>query len=66
MAAKEFSELPGWRFFIEERSYGHYVIEGRHDDGRSVGREGSDCSALLVETLADAKNLPERRRAQRP
>jgi len=55
--------LPGWRFTIEEMSYGHWRAEGLHQDGRSVARDGSDELALLAECVADARKLPERRHA---
>jgi hypothetical protein len=55
--------LPGWTFNLEEVSNGFWRAEGRHDDGRSVSRMGSDEFELLRECMEDARLLPEKRRA---
>jgi len=55
--------VSGWRFTLEEVSNGHWRAEGRHDDGRSVSREGSEEMALLAECVEDARGPSERRHA---
>jgi hypothetical protein len=52
--------LPGWTFSLEEVSNGYWRAQGRHDDGRSVGRMGSDEIKLLSECMEDPRLLPER------
>jgi hypothetical protein len=58
-----FPTLPGWRFSLTETSANVYRAEGRHTDGRSVSRMGSEAelAALIRDTVEDARNLPERR-----
>ena len=53
------SELntPGWRFRIEEVSYGHYVVEGVHTRGPKVSRSGSDLDELLAACRKDAEDV---------
>lgn len=58
-----FPELPGWRFSLAEISVGAYLAEGRHADGRSVSRVGSDLPLLIRQTVEDAKYLPEKHHA---
>jgi hypothetical protein len=55
--------LPGWNFTLEEVSYGAWRAEGRHNDGRSVSRMGSDELALLRECAVEARMMPEKHRA---
>jgi len=60
--AKSVEGAAGWHFTIEEVSYGHWVAEGHHEDGRSVSRHGGpDVEAVLGKCVEDAKGLPERR-----
>jgi len=58
-----FPTLPGWLFGLTEISAGVYRAEGRHTDGRSVSRMGSEAelAALIRDTVEDAGNLPTRR-----
>ena len=53
--------LASWHFTMEEISYGRWRVEGRHPDGRSVGRIGSE--RALGECADDARSLPEKRHA---
>lgn len=46
-----------WRFRIEEKSNGHYVVEGRAADGRIVSRAGTDPEHTLAKCVEDAKGL---------
>lgn len=55
--------LPGWRFSLTETSMRVYRAEGYHVDGRSVSRVGHDLPPLIKETVKDAQNLPEKRKA---
>lgn len=56
--------LPGWSFTMQEVSSNCWRINGKHTDGRSVGRVGGgDEKALLAECIADARSLPEKRHA---
>jgi hypothetical protein len=55
------ASLPGWRFSLREMSYGAWEAEGRHVDGRSVSRTGSDEAVLLRECIEDARMLPKDR-----
>jgi hypothetical protein len=55
-------DLPGWRFSLREISNGCWQAEGRHTDGRSVSRVGSDESELMKECMRDARHLPEKRK----
>jgi hypothetical protein len=55
--------LPGWTFWAEENSNGVYEIRGRHTDGRSVSRIGTDFDALVVECKVDARDLLGKRDA---
>ena len=57
-----FPEIPGWRFTLDETSFGVYRAEGFHADGRSVSHMSHDLPALISETVEDARHLPERRR----
>lgn len=44
---REFPELPGWRFTVQEVSAGCYRAEGRDDQGHQVGAMGTDSEAVL-------------------
>lgn len=61
-------ELRGWRFQIEEVSWGHYVVEGVDPWGRKVSRSGSDADALLAACRKDAEDIDAAvaRKASRP
>jgi hypothetical protein len=54
-------KLPGWTFSVEEVSMGVYRVDGKHDDGRSVSRVGTEAYDLWDEVIEDAKGLPLRR-----
>ena len=55
--------VPGWNFTLEEMSYGAWHAVGRHFDGRSVSRMGSDEMALLQECVREALALTGKRDA---
>jgi hypothetical protein len=60
--------LPGWRFSIKEVSSGHWRVEGRHEDGRSVSCDDADERAALRACAEDARGLapgrPDREQAR--
>ena len=45
--AKQFKELPGWTFEIEEVSAAVYRVHGQNLAGRNVEAKGLDPDALL-------------------
>ena len=48
-----FPTLPGWRFSLTETSANVYRAEGRHIDGRSVSRIGTEGELIAsLETLS--------------
>lgn len=49
--------LPGWQFWLEEVSNGHWRIEGHDTSGRSVGRDDGDEMEGLRACVEDAKSL---------
>jgi hypothetical protein len=51
------ARVPDWRFRSDERSPGHYVVEGCDRWGRSCSLEGADPEALLVECVCYARAL---------
>ena len=46
---REFPELPGWVFEIDEVSAGIYEVIGRDQSGRSVSAKGIDLDIVLEE-----------------
>jgi hypothetical protein len=56
MVPSHFEER-GWRFRIEEVSWGQWVVEGVDPWGRKVSRSGSDADALLAACRKDAEDI---------
>jgi hypothetical protein len=61
----EFSDLPGWKFTVEEISFGVFTVSGRHVSGAINRKTGTDPDALLercrielLEALATARKKP--------
>ena len=63
---KEFPELPGWSFEIDEASPGVYRITATDIGGRSFEMKGTDREILLVECREEAAALAEQAQFERP
>ena len=57
---KDFPELPGWSFEIEEQSAGVYHITATEKGGRTFDMTGTDRDLLLSECREEAAALAER------
>jgi hypothetical protein len=53
----EFPDLPGWRFNVEEVSFGVYRVFGRDEAGRCIAKSGTNPDALLEECRMDARDM---------
>jgi len=51
---REFEELPGWTFGIDEVSAGVYEVIGRDDLGHLVTAKGVDLDVLVEECRQEA------------
>jgi len=49
MTGKEFPELAGWRFLVQEISMGVYTAVGTNPCGEAIEMTGTDPDALLDE-----------------
>jgi len=56
---KEFSELPGWSFEVEELSAGGYRVTATARSGRTFETKGTDREALLAECRQEVAALSE-------
>jgi hypothetical protein len=53
----EFTELPGWKFEIDEISAGVYKVRGKNKSGRNVEATGVDPDTLIDECKKSAKQI---------
>jgi hypothetical protein len=54
---REFKELPGWSFAIDEVSAGVYRVIGRDLAGRAVEATGPRLKVLIEKCLQDASQM---------
>ena len=54
---REFEELPGWSFAIDEVSAGVYRVLGRDLAGRTVEATGPRLKVLIEKCLQDASQM---------
>ena len=54
---EELSDLPGWRFDVDEVSYGVYRAFGRNPDGRSVEKSGTEPKRLIKDCREAARQM---------
>jgi hypothetical protein len=62
---KEFPELPGWSFEIEELPTGGFRITATATSGRTFETNGTDCEALLAECRQEIAALSEQAQFER-
>jgi hypothetical protein len=62
---REFPELPGWSFEIEELSAGGYHITATAKSGRTFETRGPDLEALLAECRQEVAALSEQAQFER-
>jgi len=62
---KEFPQLPGWSFEVEE-SPGGYHITATETGGRTFDMRGPDCDLLLAQCREEAAALSEQAQFERP
>jgi hypothetical protein len=62
---KEFAELPGWSFEIEELSAGGFRITATAKSGRTFETKGTDYEALLAECRQEVAALSEQDQFER-
>ena len=63
---KEFPEVPGWSFEIEEQSAGVFHITATENGVRTFDMKGTDRDALLSECREEAAALSEQAQFERP
>ncbi len=63
---KEFPEVPGWSFEIEEQPAGVFHITATENGGRTFDMKGTDRDALLSECREEAAALSEQAQFERP
>jgi hypothetical protein len=63
---KEFPELPGWSFEIEEQPAGVYHVTATEQGGRTFDMKGTDRDLLLTECREEAAALAEQEQFERP
>ena len=54
---KQFPELPGWQFDLDEVSAGVYEVIGQDRVGHRITAKGTDLDALLEQCRRDALDL---------
>ena len=62
---KEFPELPGWSFEIEEQAAGVYHVTATEKGGRTFDMKGADRDLLLSECREEAAALSEQGQFER-
>ena len=62
---KEFPELPGWSFEVEELSAGGYRIVGTETGGKSLDMTGTDYDSLLEDCKEEAAVMSEQTQFER-
>jgi hypothetical protein len=62
---KEFPELPGWTFEIDEESAGTYRITATEKSGRAFEMTGTDADSLLIDCREEAAALSEQEQFER-
>jgi hypothetical protein len=63
---KEFAELPGWSFEVEEKPVGVYRVTATETGGRTFEMEGTDRESLLIDCREEAAALSEQEQFERP
>ena len=63
---KEFPEVPGWSFEIEEQSGGGYQNTPTEKGGRTFDMRGPDRDLLLTECREEAAAISEQEQFERP
>jgi hypothetical protein len=54
---KQFPELPGWQFTLEEASASVYEVVGEDRFGRRVSAKGINPDALFLQCFSDALQI---------
>jgi hypothetical protein len=62
---KEFPELPGWSFEVEELPAGRYRIVGTEKGGKTFDMQGTDYDSLLKDCQEEAAALSEQTQFER-
>lgn len=62
---KEFPELPGWSFEIEDLPPGGYRVTATAKSGRTFETRGTDYEALLAECRQEVAALSEQAQFER-
>jgi len=52
-----FTELPGWDFYVEETSVSVYKVTGRDNQGHVVSLAGQNADELIVECRRQALEI---------
>jgi hypothetical protein len=65
MMKKEFPELPGWSFEIEELPVGGYRVTATATNGRTFETKGTDRESLLAESRQEVAALSEQAQFER-